>query len=92
MGKKDATSNVNTGTHVPPVEQYRKHIGKQDYKKSKKDTKAQKRHADQKQSVLGIQEVILIVGAMFGLVAGVYLLMYWYLGTWESAAVDETPN
>ncbi|KAK3085666.1 hypothetical protein FSP39_006894 [Pinctada imbricata] len=42
-GKKDASQNKGT-----PVEQYRKNIGKQDYKKSKKEMKLIKQRADAK--------------------------------------------
>ncbi|XP_062606979.1 triple QxxK/R motif-containing protein-like [Saccostrea cucullata] len=78
MGKKDASANRGT-----PVEKYRKDIGKQDYKKSKKEVKMMKNKADMKSSALGIKEVVMIVAALFTLVAGVYMFLFWRLSNRE---------
>ncbi|KAL8564635.1 hypothetical protein ACOMHN_032191 [Nucella lapillus] len=72
MARKDATSVQS------PTEQYRKQIGKQDWKKSKKDLKAQKRVADQ-QTQMGIGGVLLVVVAFIGAMGGLYGLLVWYL-------------
>lgn len=72
MTRKDAAG------FQTPVDQYRKQIGKQDWKKSKKDIKAQKRAADQ-QSQLGITGMLLTVTALLVLLGGVYGFLYWYL-------------
>ncbi|KAK3601617.1 hypothetical protein CHS0354_038164 [Potamilus streckersoni] len=86
MGKKDAT-----GVRSTPVEQYRKQIGKQDWKKSKKEVKASKSHAQIKKTASGMQDVLLIVGTCLTLVIGLYFMMYWYLNKENlvSAPMDE---
>lgn len=74
MGKKDAA-----GLRGPQVEQYRKQIGKQDYKKSKKELKSQKQRADAKKSAIGVKEVILVLVAILAVLAAVYMFLLWEL-------------
>lgn len=81
MGKKDASANRGT-----PVEQYRKDIGKHDYKKSKKEVKSMKDKADMKSSALGITEIIMILAALFALVVGIYMFLFWQLSWNEKPA------
>ncbi|XP_076470173.1 triple QxxK/R motif-containing protein-like [Babylonia areolata] len=72
MARKDATG-VQT-----PTDQYRKQIGKQDWKKSKKDIKAQKRAADQ-QTQPGSVGVLLVIITFLGAMGMLYALLVWYL-------------
>uniref|UniRef100_A0A8W4FMC3 Triple QxxK/R motif-containing protein n=1 Tax=Sus scrofa TaxID=9823 RepID=A0A8W4FMC3_PIG len=51
MGKKDAS------TIKLPVDQYRKQIGKQDYKKTKPILRATKLKAEAKKTAIGIKTV-----------------------------------
>ncbi|XP_022345978.2 triple QxxK/R motif-containing protein-like [Crassostrea virginica] len=74
MGRKDASANRGT-----PVEKYRQDIGKQDYKKSKKEVKLMKNKADMKSSALGMKEVVIILAALFTLVVGIYMFLFWQL-------------
>ena len=79
MGKKDST-----GLKAAPVDQYRKQIGKQDYKKSKKEVKSQKQRAEKKNSAIGIQEVVLILISFLSLMAAVYMFLFWQLSGKDS--------
>ncbi|XP_067651967.1 triple QxxK/R motif-containing protein-like [Haliotis asinina] len=80
MGRKDASG---TSAHLPPVDHYRKQIGKQDVKKGKKDAKTKKRQTDQKRSAMTIQEIVLVTGSGLAMLIGLYMLLFWYLGTAE---------
>ncbi|VDI60838.1 Hypothetical predicted protein [Mytilus galloprovincialis] len=74
MGKKDAA-----GVRAGPVDQYRKQIGKQDYKKSKKELKSQKQRAEKKNSAIGVKEVILVLLAFLAVMVAVYAFLFWQL-------------
>lgn len=82
MGKKDAT-----GSSVP-VDQYRKQIGKQDYKKSKFDLKMNKLRAEAKKSGPGIKDAFLVVLAILFFVLCVYAFFYLNLSTELDMDVD----
>ncbi|XP_002126386.2 triple QxxK/R motif-containing protein [Ciona intestinalis] len=70
MAKKD---NLNRGSNV---ETYRKRIGKQEYQRNKVAVKSVKDTADAKQSAIGIQEVLLVLLAIFVLLASLYLMFF----------------
>nr|XP_002126386.1 triple QxxK/R motif-containing protein [Ciona intestinalis] len=70
MAKKD---NLNRGSNV---ETYRKRIGKQEYQRNKVAVKSVKDAADAKQSAIGIQEVLLVLLAIFVLLASIYLMFF----------------
>ncbi|XP_060554011.1 triple QxxK/R motif-containing protein-like isoform X2 [Ruditapes philippinarum] len=78
MGKKDAS-----GIHGTQVDQYRKQIGKQDYKKAKKSLKASKAAHDLKKSSTPVKDTILIVLTGLCAVVALYLTLYWYLNNKE---------
>ncbi|XP_006636058.1 triple QxxK/R motif-containing protein [Lepisosteus oculatus] len=75
MGKKDAS-----GTKLP-IDQYRKQIGKQDYKKTKSVLRATRLKAEAKRSALGIREIILILVAVLIFMFCVYCFFYLNLTT-----------
>ncbi|XP_038078859.1 triple QxxK/R motif-containing protein-like [Patiria miniata] len=70
MGKKDAQRCQL------PVDQYRKNIGKQDYKRSKKDLIKSKREADLRKTSTGFQDFMLVVLAVCGVVCLIYMFFY----------------
>ncbi|KAL5021414.1 hypothetical protein ScPMuIL_000569 [Solemya velum] len=78
MGKKDATGNRSA-----PVEQYRKQIGKQDWKKSKQRVKSSKHRADEESFLWGVKEVAMVLAAIFSMIAGTYFFLYWQLNKQE---------
>ncbi|XP_055076240.1 triple QxxK/R motif-containing protein [Misgurnus anguillicaudatus] len=75
MGKKDASS-VNL-----PVDQYRKQIGKQDYKKTKPALRATRLKAEAKRSAPGIRDIILVIVAVLVFLLGIYAFFYLNLST-----------
>lgn len=75
MGKKDASS-VKL-----PVDQYRKQIGKQDYKKTKPALRATRLKAEAKRSAPGIRDIILVIVAILVFLLGVYAFFYLNLST-----------
>ncbi|XP_051526240.1 triple QxxK/R motif-containing protein [Xyrauchen texanus] len=75
MGKKDASSVKQ------PVDQYRKQIGKQDYKKTKPALRATRLKAEAKRSAPGIRDIILVVVAVLVFLLGVYAFFYLNLST-----------
>ncbi|XP_074469363.1 triple QxxK/R motif-containing protein [Sebastes fasciatus] len=75
MGKKDATA---TGL---PVDQYRKQIGKQDYKKTKSALKATRLRADLKKTSSGFKDAFLVIAAILFFVLCVYAFFYLNLST-----------
>uniref|UniRef100_U3JS46 Triple QxxK/R motif-containing protein n=1 Tax=Ficedula albicollis TaxID=59894 RepID=U3JS46_FICAL len=60
MGRKDAS------TSRTPVDQYRKQIGKQDYKKTRPMLRATRLKAEAKKTALGVKEVALVLAAILG--------------------------
>ncbi|XP_075961725.1 triple QxxK/R motif-containing protein isoform X3 [Anarhichas minor] len=83
MGKKDAC-----GTSVP-VDQYRKQIGKQDYKKTKSALKATRLKADAKKNSSGFRDAFLVIVAILFFVFCVYAFFYLNLSTEMNLDVDE---
>ncbi|XP_014678183.1 PREDICTED: triple QxxK/R motif-containing protein-like [Priapulus caudatus] len=82
MARADSTK-AGPKASFNPVENYRKQIGKQDYKKSKKEIAEQKRRADIKDES-GIKDVILLVGAVMVVFLAIYLLLYVFLSPSEN--------
>ncbi|KAK2887061.1 hypothetical protein ABG768_011718 [Culter alburnus] len=82
MGKKDASS-VKL-----PVDQYRKQIGKQDYKKTKPALRATRLKAEAKRSAPGIRDIILVIVAVLVFLLGVYAFFYLNLSTELDLDVD----
>ncbi|KAE8599235.1 hypothetical protein XENTR_v10017110 [Xenopus tropicalis] len=80
MGKKDAsTSRI-------PVDQYRKQIGRQDYKKNKPVLKATRLKAEAKKTAIGIKEVILITIAILVFLFAFYAFFFL---NWTKTDFDE---
>ncbi|KAL0961718.1 hypothetical protein UPYG_G00330780 [Umbra pygmaea] len=75
MGRKDASAIV------APVDQYRKQIGKQDYKKTKTALKLERLKAEAKKTGPGIKDALLVVGAILAFVLCVYAFFYLNLST-----------
>ncbi|XP_054909604.1 triple QxxK/R motif-containing protein [Poeciliopsis prolifica] len=75
MGKKDA------GTTKLPVDQYRKQIGKQDYKKTKSVLKATRLKAEAKKNSSGFRNAFLVIAAILVFVFCVYAFFYLNLST-----------
>ncbi|XP_071378127.1 triple QxxK/R motif-containing protein [Centroberyx affinis] len=82
MGKKDASA-----TNLP-VDQYRKQIGKQDYKKTKSALKATRLKAEAKKSSTGFRDAFLVVAAILFFVLCVYAFFYLNLSTEINMDVD----
>ncbi|KAM5315028.1 triple QxxK/R motif-containing protein isoform 1-T2 [Glossophaga mutica] len=59
-----------------PVDQYRKQIGKQDYKKAHLILRATKLKAEAKKTAIGIKEVGLLLAAILALLLAVYAFFY----------------
>ncbi|XP_023504447.1 triple QxxK/R motif-containing protein isoform X1 [Equus przewalskii] len=75
MGRKDAS------TIKLPVDQYRKQIGKQDYKKTKPILRATKLKAEARKTAIGIKEVGLVLAAILALLLAFYACFYLRLST-----------
>lgn len=82
MGKKDASA-----TRLP-VDQYRKQIGKQDYKKTKSALKATRLKAEAKKSSSGFRDAFLVIAAILFFVLCVYAFFYLNLSTELNLDVD----
>ncbi|KAJ8402979.1 hypothetical protein AAFF_G00358950 [Aldrovandia affinis] len=82
MGKKDACAARL------PVEQYRKQIGKQDYKKTKSALRATRLKAEAKRSAPGIRDIVLIIVAILVFLLSVYAFFYLNLSTELDLDVD----
>ncbi|XP_061597830.1 triple QxxK/R motif-containing protein isoform X1 [Cololabis saira] len=82
MGRKDASA-----TNLP-VDQYRKQIGKQDYKKSKSALKATRLHAEAKKNSSVLRDAFLVVAAIVLFVLCVYAFFYLNLSTELNLDVD----
>ncbi|BFZ19196.1 hypothetical protein BsWGS_22235 [Bradybaena similaris] len=86
MGRKDAS-----GQQSQPLDQYRKQIGKQDWKKSKKDVKSMKQKADETGEFTALH-IVLIFGLIATLLLGLYMFLVWSLGVAPAGEVkDKTP-
>ncbi|GAA6229970.1 triple QxxK/R motif-containing protein [Lates calcarifer] len=82
MGKKDAS------TTKLPVDQYRKQIGKQDYKKTKSALKATRLKAEAKKTSSGFRDAFLVIAAILFFVLCVYAFFYLNLSTEINLDVD----
>ncbi|XP_019945898.1 triple QxxK/R motif-containing protein [Paralichthys olivaceus] len=83
MGKKDASA-----TRLP-VEQYRKQIGKQDYKKTKTVLKATRLKAEAKKNSSGFRDAFLVIAAIVLFVLCLYAFFYLNLSTEINLDGDE---
>ncbi|XP_053571170.1 triple QxxK/R motif-containing protein [Bombina bombina] len=83
MGRKDAS------TSRTPVDQYRKQIGRQDYKKNKPVLRATRLKAEAKKTAIGIKEVFLIVTAILVFLFAFYALFYLNLTATEDGGVPD---
>ncbi|XP_006008890.1 triple QxxK/R motif-containing protein [Latimeria chalumnae] len=86
MGRKDAAASGM------PIDQYRKQIGKQDYKKNKYVLKATRLKAEAKKSAPGIRDVALIVAAVLVFLLVCYTLFYLNLATEVDLDLDLDDN
>uniref|UniRef100_G1QQX8 Triple QxxK/R motif-containing protein n=1 Tax=Nomascus leucogenys TaxID=61853 RepID=G1QQX8_NOMLE len=77
MGRKDAS------TIKLPVDQYRKQIGKQDYKKTKPILRQSKENS------IGIKEVGLVLAAILALLLAFYAFFYLRLTTDVDPDLDQ---
>ncbi|KAG6933659.1 triple QxxK/R motif containing, partial [Chelydra serpentina] len=84
MGRKDASA-----ARIP-VEQYRKQIGKQDYKKSRPVLRATRLKAEAKKTALGIKEVVLVLAAILVFLLAFYT--FFYLNLSNKVDLDLDPN
>ncbi|XP_003340709.1 triple QxxK/R motif-containing protein [Monodelphis domestica] len=86
MGRKDAS------TLKLPVDQYRKQIGKQDYKKNRPVLRAAKLKAEAKKAAIGIKEVGLLLAAILVLLLAFYAFFYLKLSTEVDPALELNGN
>ncbi|KAM8966664.1 triple QxxK/R motif-containing protein [Pelodytes ibericus] len=85
MGRKDASSSRT------PVDQYRKQIGRQDYKKTKPVLRATRLKAEAKKTAFGIKEVFLLLAAILLFVFAFYAFFYLNLTT-EADSEEDSSN
>ncbi|CAG5128480.1 unnamed protein product [Candidula unifasciata] len=83
MGRKDTTAQQSQ-----PLDQYRKQIGKQDWKKSKKDVKSMKQKAAETNEFTP-QNILLIIGLIVTVLSGLYMLLVWHLGVTPAGDVKD---
>ncbi|XP_053105587.1 triple QxxK/R motif-containing protein isoform X1 [Hemicordylus capensis] len=86
MGRKDAS------TAKTPVDQYRKQIGKQDYKKTRPMLKATRLKAEAKKTAPGIKEVSLILAAILVFLLACYAFFYLNLSKEVDLDLDQDEN
>ncbi|XP_020641047.1 triple QxxK/R motif-containing protein [Pogona vitticeps] len=86
MGRKDASSART------PVDQYRKQIGKQDYKKTRPMLKATRLKAEAKKTALGIKEVSLVLAAILIFLLACYAFFYLNLSEDLDLELDQDEN
>uniref|UniRef100_A0A672TQR2 Triple QxxK/R motif-containing protein n=2 Tax=Strigops habroptila TaxID=2489341 RepID=A0A672TQR2_STRHB len=84
MGRKDAS------TARTPVDQYRKQIGKQDYKKTRPMLRATRLKAEAKKTALGIKEVALVLAAILIFLLAFYA--FFYLNISNEVDLDLDPD
>ncbi|XP_059156098.1 triple QxxK/R motif-containing protein-like [Physella acuta] len=85
MGKKDASANRSQ-----PLEQYRKQIGKQDWKKSKKEIRSMKSRSEYSNEYTP-QVIVLWIGAIILVCSSGYMLLFWYLGAASLENLSDPP-
>ncbi|XP_034278323.1 triple QxxK/R motif-containing protein [Pantherophis guttatus] len=86
MGRKDASSAKI------PMDQYRKQIGKQDYKKNKPMLKAARLKAEAKKTAPGIKEVSLILVAILVFLLACYAFFYFNLSEEDDLGLEKDGN
>ncbi|XP_006020058.1 triple QxxK/R motif-containing protein [Alligator sinensis] len=86
MGRKDASAARS------PVEQYRKQIGKQDYKKTKPMLRATRLKAEAKKTAVGIKEVALVLVAILVFLLAFYAFFYLNLSNEVDLDLDPDEN
>ncbi|XP_019383468.1 PREDICTED: triple QxxK/R motif-containing protein [Gavialis gangeticus] len=86
MGRKDASA-----ARIP-VEQYRKQIGKQDYKKTKPMLRATRLKAEAKKTAMGIKEVALVLVAVLVFLLAFYTFFYLNLSNEVDLDLDPDEN
>ncbi|CAI5779260.1 triple R motif-containing [Podarcis lilfordi] len=86
MGRKDSSSAR------APVEQHRKQIGKQDYKKTRPMLKATRLKAEAKKTAPGMKEVSLILGAILVFLVACYAFFYLNLSEEVDLELDQDEN
>uniref|UniRef100_A0A8V0Y7M9 Triple QxxK/R motif-containing protein n=3 Tax=Gallus gallus TaxID=9031 RepID=A0A8V0Y7M9_CHICK len=84
MGRKDAS------TARTPVDQYRKQIGKQDYKKTRPMLRATRLKAEAKKTAIGVKEVALVLAAILVLLLAFYA--FFYLNISNEVDLDLDPD
>ncbi|CAM9289365.1 unnamed protein product, partial [Bubo scandiacus] len=84
MGRKDAS------TARTPVDQYRKQIGKQDYKKTRPMLRATRLKAEAKKTALGVKEVALVLAAILVFLLAFYA--FFYLNISNEVDLDLDPD
>ncbi|XP_056188427.1 triple QxxK/R motif-containing protein isoform X2 [Falco biarmicus] len=84
MGRKDAS------TARTPVDQYRKQIGKQDYKKTRPMLRATRLKAEAKKTALGVKEVALVLAAILVFLLAFYA--FFYLNISDEVDLDLDPD
>ncbi|XP_027534477.1 triple QxxK/R motif-containing protein isoform X1 [Neopelma chrysocephalum] len=84
MGRKDAS------TSRTPVDQYRKQIGKQDYKKTRPMLRATRLKAEAKKTALGVKEVALVLAAILVFLLAFYA--FFYLNISNEVDLDLDPD
>ncbi|NXF45300.1 TRIQK protein, partial [Oceanites oceanicus] len=84
MGRKDAS------TARTPVDQYRKQIGKQDYKKTRPMLRATRLKAEAKKTALGVKEVALVLVAILVFLLAFYA--FFYLNISNEVDLDLDPD
>ncbi|XP_048364292.1 triple QxxK/R motif-containing protein [Sphaerodactylus townsendi] len=86
MGRKDAS------TARTPVDQYRKQIGKQDYKKTRPMLKAARLKAEAKKTAPGIKEITLVLAAILVFLLACYAFFYLKLSEEVDLHLDQDEN
>nr|XP_033789278.1 triple QxxK/R motif-containing protein isoform X2 [Geotrypetes seraphini] len=86
MGRKEASASKL------PVDQYRKQIGKQDYKKNKPVLRAARLKAEAKKTAPGIKEVTLVLVAILICLLAFYSFFFLNLGSESDPALDLNEN
>ncbi|XP_062985957.1 triple QxxK/R motif-containing protein [Elgaria multicarinata webbii] len=86
MGRKDASSART------PVDQYRKQIGKQDYKKTRPMLKATRLKAEAKKTAPGMKEVSLVLASILVFLLACYAFFYLNLSEEVDLDLDQDEN
>ncbi|PIK48390.1 putative triple QxxK/R motif-containing protein-like [Apostichopus japonicus] len=76
MGKKDNSQRAHL-----PVEQYRKSIGKSEYKRNKKELKRVKGTAEARKSSTGYRDSFLVLMSVFAVFCIIYAILYFQISS-----------